>query len=168
MGRGLSNLFIAPFLIFLIVSLSFSQEVGFKIKGENLEYNFFKISKNKIFALWKLRAKELIQKEDFLIEVTEFNLVNEEKNLQIKGLKGFYFPKEKKFVFKNKVELKTSQYGEAFTEELIFYPEQNLIISEGEVILRKRGVLIRGKGLVYEVDTGNFQIKEKTRAQFTF
>ncbi len=152
----------------LFISLSFSEEVIFQVKGENLEYTFFKISSKKANILWKLKAKELIQKEDGSVEVTNFILINEEKSIQIKGLKGFYLPKEKKFVFRNRVELKTSQYGEAFTEELIFYPEQNLIVSEHEIVLKKDKAMIRGKGLVYNIDTGNFQIKEKTKAQFVF
>lgn len=167
MGRNFSKFFII-FFSFFFISFGFSQEVNFKIKTEDLEYNFFKLSKNKISLVWRLKAKELIQKNEFFIEVTDFTLINQEKNLQIKGYKGFYFAKEKKFVFKHKIELKTSQYGEVFTEELIFYPEQNLIISEQEVILKKSGAFIKGKGLVYNIETGNFQIKEKTQAQLIF
>lgn len=168
MERGLSKFFITLFLISFFSFFSFAQEGIFQIKGENLEYSFFKISKSKAMVLWKLKTKELIQKEGGFVEVTNFVLINEEKEIQIKGLKGFYFPQEKKFIFKNKVELRTFQYGEAFTEELIFYPEQNLIVSEQEVVLKKKGTIIKGKGLVYNIDTGNFQIKEKTRAQFMF
>ncbi len=110
--------------------------------------------------------KEFLQKENGDFEGKNIYLINKEKGLEIWANKGFYKKGEDKFVLQDNVYLITSEFGEVYTQEIIFYPKKNLIITDKEVTLVKKGLTIRGKGLIYEIGTGNFKVKEKAKVRW--
>ena len=85
--------------------------------------------------------------------------------MEIWADKGFYNKKEDRFLLQSNVHLITSKYGEVYTEELIFFPKKDLILTDKEVLVIKKGFRVKGKGLIYDVNTGNFQVKEKAKVQ---
>lgn len=157
MGRIIKLLFSIVIILFLY-PLSFS----FQIISHELEYAFYK--KNQL--VWSFRMKEFIQKETGDFEGKNIYLINKEKGLEIWANKGFYKKEEDKFILQDNVHLLTSEYGEVYTQEIIFYPRKNLIFTDKEIIVVKKGLTIRGKGLIYEIGTGNFKVKEKAKVQW--
>ena len=157
MGRIITILFSIIFFNFLIFSFSFS----FKIISHNLEYALYK--KNKL--IWSFKIKKFIQKENGNFEGKTIYIINKEKGLEIWADKGFYNKKEDKFLLQSNVHLITSKYGEVYTEELIFFPKKDLILTDKEVLVIKKDLKVKGKGLIYDVNTGNFRVKEKAKVQ---
>ena len=157
MGRIITILFSIIFFNFFIFSLSFS----FKIISHNLEYVLYK--KNKL--IWSFKIKKFIQKENGNFEGKTIYIINKEKGLEIWADKGFYNKREDKFLLQSNVHLITSKYGEVYTEELIFFPKKDLILTNKEVLVIKKDLKVKGKGLIYDVNTGNFRVKEKAKVQ---
>jgi len=157
MGRIITILFSIIFFNFFIFSLSFS----FKIISHNLEYALYK--KNKL--IWSFKIKKFIQKENDNFEGKTIYIINKEKGLEIWADKGFYNKREDKFLLQSNVHLITSKYGEVYTEELIFFPKKDLILTDKEVLVIKKDLKVKGKGLIYDVNTGNFRVKEKAKVQ---
>jgi len=157
MGKFIKVLSGIILFFFLLSSYSFS----FKVISHNLEYAFYK--KNKL--IWSFKIKDFIQKENGDFEGKGVYITNKEKGLKIWADRGFYKKNEDKFLLRKNVHLITSQYGEVYTEELLFFPEKNLILTDKEVLIIKEGFRIKGKGLIYEVDTGNFRVKEKAKVK---
>ena len=157
MGRTIKLLFGIIFCFFIIVSLSFS----FEVISHNLEYFLYKKEK----LLWSFKIKEFIQKDEFSFEGKEVYVTSKNKGLKIKAKRAFYNKKEDKFIFKNNVYLITPKHEEIETQELIFFPKKDLIITDKDVMVKKEDLIIKGKGLIYNTETENFQVKEKAKVQ---
>lgn len=158
MGRIIKFLLILAFLFRPSLSLSF------KIFATDLEYYFYKKEK----LIWNFKIKEFIQKDELSFEAKKIYIINKEKNLEIWADNGFYDKKEDKFVLKNNVYLITLEHGEIKTSELTFFPQKNLILTDVEILVKKKDLVVKGRGLFYNINTGNFQIKEKAKVRLRF
>ncbi len=157
MGRIVKILLSLVLSLFLLPSWSFS----FKVISHNLVYALYKKEK----LVWSFKIKEFIQKENGDFKGKEVYIINKQKGFEIWAKNGIYKKAKNKFLFKNNVRLITSKYGEVLTQELIFYPKKNLIFTDKEVIVIKKGLKIKGVGLIYNIETGNFQVKEKAKVK---
>uniref|UniRef100_A0A7V6CEM4 LPS export ABC transporter periplasmic protein LptC n=1 Tax=Thermodesulfobacterium geofontis TaxID=1295609 RepID=A0A7V6CEM4_9BACT len=150
------------FSIIIFIFLSFYCAFPFQIVSHELEYALYK--KNQL--IWSFKTKEFFQKETGDFEGKDIYLINKEKGLKIWANKGFYQKWEDKFILQDNVHLVTSEYGEVYTQKLIFYPKKNLIFTDEEVILIKKGLTVKGKGLIYEIETGNFKVEGKAKVKW--
>uniref|UniRef100_A0A7V4N2U2 LPS export ABC transporter periplasmic protein LptC n=1 Tax=Thermodesulfobacterium geofontis TaxID=1295609 RepID=A0A7V4N2U2_9BACT len=158
MGKFIKLLFSIIIFIFQFFYYAFS----FQIVSHEFEYALYK--KNQL--IWSFKIKNFFQKETGDFEGKNIYLINKEKGLEIWANKGFYQKEENKFILQENVHLVTSSYGEVYTQKLIFYPKKNLIFTDEEVILIKKGLIIRGKGLIYEIETGNFKVERKAKVKW--
>jgi len=155
MGRITKLLLNIVFLNFLL----FSHSLSFKVASQNLEYALYKGEK----LVWSFKINNFIQEDNGNFKGEGIYILNKEKGVEIWADKGFYIKNEDKFLLKANVRLVTSEYGEIITDELTFYPKKNLILTDKEVLLIKKGFKIKGIGLIYNIDTGNFKITEKAQ-----
>ncbi len=157
MGKIVKILLSLVLSLFLLPSWSFS----FKVISHNLVYALYKKEK----LVWKLKVKEFVQEENGNFKGKDIYIINKQKGLKIWAEDGIYKKDEDKLLLKNNVHLITSEYGEVITQELVFYPKKNLITTNKEVLLIKKGLKIKGVGLIYNIETGNFQVKEKAKVK---
>ncbi len=157
---------IIALLLILIISLPFSLQAKnrtFKVIAQDIEYAFYKKEK----LVWKFKTSVFKERSDNVCEAIKIIIINLQKDLKIIADKGFYNKKEDKFLLIGKVHLFTQKFGEVFTDKLIYFPKQGLIITDKKVLVKKKGLIAKGKGLIYKIDTGDFQIKEKPRIKFS-
>ncbi|RLG13150.1 LPS export ABC transporter periplasmic protein LptC [Candidatus Pacearchaeota archaeon] len=159
--KFLFNLLILIFGLFFLFSLSAKGD-PLEIIAYNLKYTLFKNNK----LSWHLKAKKFVQKGKNYFEAESLFIFNPLKDVKIYGKRGIYNKMQNKFIIRGKVILKTSNKGEIYTEELIFYADRNLIVSNREVTVKKKDCIIKGKGFVYDLNTENFKLKEKAWARF--
>jgi LPS export ABC transporter protein LptC len=157
MGRTFKLLFSLIIFNFLFYSFSFP----FKIISHDLKYAFYKRER----LIWSFKIRDFVQEENGNFKGKGIYIINKEKGLEIWADKGFYKKREDKFLLENNVRLITSEYGEVITQELIFYPKKNLIFTDKEVLVIKKDIKIKGVGLIYDVETGNFKVKEKAKVK---
>lgn len=130
---------------------------------KELEYVYFR----KGSPQWKVLAKEAYLYPDRIEMFSPRILSLGQKGLSIEARKGSYERSKQRFVFRKKVVLKTPNRGVLFTEVLYYFPQKNLLTSEAPVVLKDRGLIIKGKGFEYEVSKGKLRIKEKSRVEFS-
>jgi LPS export ABC transporter protein LptC len=150
------------FIIIIFIFIPFYNTYPFQIVSHDFEYALYKNNQ----LVWSFKIKEFFQKETGDFEGKNIYLINKEKGLEIWANKGFYQKEEDKFILQENVHLVTLSYGEVYTQKLIFYPKKNLIFTDEEVILIKKGLTIRGKGLTYDIETGNFKVEGKTKVKW--
>lgn len=173
MGRNFKFLSFLSFALLLILVFflkdlvwgtknSFSTE--FKVVSENLEYAFYKEET----LNWKLKASFFTQTSDGSFEAENIKLISPLKGITLSSKKANYIKPEEKIIFKKEVVLVTSEFGEVYTDELVYFPQKNLILSNSEVLVKKKGLEVRGKGLVYQIDSGNFEVKGRAQIKMRF
>lgn len=136
----------------------------FKVIAENFNYFLY----NEETLSWKLKASLFIQTSDDSFEAENIEIVNPLRGITLTSKKATYLRNEEKIIFKEKVLLVTSEFGEVYTDELIYFPKKNLILSNSDVLVKKRDLQIRGKGLVYQIDTQNFEVKGRAQVKMSF
>ncbi|QER41986.1 LPS export ABC transporter periplasmic protein LptC [Thermodesulfobacterium sp. TA1] len=155
MARFVAILFI---LSLFLGSNGLSQD--FSIVAKDLEYSFY----GKEGFLWKLKASFFKRDKEGSFLAEGLNVVSPTKGINISSKRGYYYPKEDKMVFQGNVKLITNDHGEVYTEELIFFPKKNYLFTEREVLVKKKGMMVKGQGMTYQIDQGNFKVQG--RAQF--
>ncbi|MCS7199739.1 MAG: LPS export ABC transporter periplasmic protein LptC [Caldimicrobium sp.] len=155
------------FLIFIIILLYsqnlLSQSIR-EVRAIQLTYQRYMGAQ----LSWKLFASEFLKKGEEFFEAKNLYLENVSKGIRISAHLGQYSARDKKFLLKGKIQLRTEKEGEVFTEELYFYPERDLIEAPGVVIIKKGAMEIIGEGLTYQVSAGDFKLHKRARAQFKF
>lgn len=136
----------------------------FKVIAENFNYFLY----NEETLSWKLKASLFIQTSDDSFAAENIEIVNPLRGITLTSKKATYLRNEEKIIFKEKVLLVTSEFGEVYTDELIYFPKKNLILSNSDVLVKKRDLQIRGKGLVYQIDTQNFEVKGRAQVKMSF
>lgn len=148
--------------VFLDVKVSLSKD--FKIVSEDFEYSLY----NGETLSWKLKASFFIQTSDGSFEAENVKIVNPSKGITLTSKRATYLNNEEKLIFREKVLLVTSEFGEVYTDELIYFPKKNLILSNSDVLVKKRDLQVKGKGLVYQIDTQNFEVKGRAQVKISF
>ncbi len=156
MGKG-------TFLLSLILFFWPAALLSAQIEATNIEYSLYKKERLE----WTFKAEYFSKKRPDLFYGEKVFITNPYKGLKIKGEKAFYYQKEDKFVIKGRVRLFTKEKGELFTSELVFFPRKNLVIGPREVILRQKGVVMKGRGFIYRLDSHELKLKSKTKAIFS-
>ncbi|AIH03912.1 MAG: Uncharacterized protein XD42_0022 [Thermodesulfobacterium sp. 37_54] len=159
MGRGVAILSI---LVLFLVSPSLSKD--FRMVAKDLEYSFY----SKEGLLWKLKASFFKRDKEGTFWAEGLTLISPSKGINVSSQRGYYYPKEDKMVFQGNVKLVTENYGEVYTEELIFFPKKNYLFTEKEVLVKQKGMLIRGKGMTYHIKDGIFQVHGRAQFQMSF
>jgi len=116
-----------------------------QVKIEDVEYVIFKDGKLE----WKLKAKKIWKNNKGDLWGEDLNFINTKKNIEIESGEGFYLAKKKEFILIKNVILKTSDNKTILTQELKFYPEKGIIISNKEVEVQEKRMIVKGEGFVY-------------------
>lgn len=169
MGRHLKAISFIIFeltiaLILILGEGRVSSSKSFKVISEHLEYSLYYGES----LSWKLKASLFIQTLDGSFEAEDIKIINPSKGITLISKKAVYLSNEEKLIFKDKVLLITSEFGEVYTDELIYFPKKNLILSNSDVLVKKRDFQVRGKGLVYQIDTQNFEVKGRAQVRISF
>jgi LPS export ABC transporter protein LptC len=135
-----------------------------QVKIEDVEYVIFKDGKLE----WKLKAKKIWKNNKGDLWGEDLNFINTKKNIEIESGEGFYLAKKKEFILIKNVILKTSDNKTILTQELKFYPEKGIIISNKEVEVQEKRMIVKGEGFVYFVDSGDLKIKKKAQVKVKF
>ncbi len=155
---------IIAFLLILILwnSPILVRAQSFKVFAQDLTYSFYKNGK----LFWSFKASYFIQYSEHFFKARNIYIENIPKTLKIKGNIGIYDKTKEEFIISGNVSLITPKVGELYTEELIFSPEKNLIVTDKEVLVKKEGMIIKGEGMIYNINTGNLKIKKKAKIKF--
>ncbi len=115
--------------------------------------------------LWKVKAAraDIYKNKEILFQ--NVYAFSGRKGVSIKAEEGVYYLRPKKFIFKGHVCLKTKKYGSLWTERLVYLPDQHILETRAAVLIRHQGLIMKGKGFVYDLETGTFKILHKTRVQ---
>ncbi|OAG27108.1 hypothetical protein TH606_08660 [Thermodesulfatator autotrophicus] len=115
---------------------------------------------------WKIWAEKALMYEKDRINFLSLKIcARPEEGFCITAEKGDYDSLKDEFIFKNNVHLKTKNKGELFTSYLKYLAGQNLLITTAEVKIIKEGLVIRGKGLVYDLKAGKMKILKQTEVK---
>ncbi len=128
----------------------------------NLEYVFFQEGKPR----WRVKAR-LARRYLNRIEMEEPVIVSlEERGLSIRAGFGVYEPSRERFTFRRSVILQTPQKGTLFTEILYYLPRKKLLFNQAPVLVKDKGLVIRGRSFEYHTDTGKMKVRGQTRVEF--
>jgi len=129
---------------------------------EDLEYVYYQKDRPE----WRVQAKKADRYPD-RIEMTELQVFSlQKKGLSIKAHEGTYVRKKNFFLFRKNVVLKTPEKGELFTEVLYYFPRKHLLTNQAPVVLRDKGLIIKGIGFEYQISTGKLKVKQKSQVEF--
>ncbi|OAQ19903.1 LPS export ABC transporter periplasmic protein LptC [Thermosulfurimonas dismutans] len=129
---------------------------------KDLEYVYFRKGRPE----WKVQAKEANRYPD-RIEMTSPQIFSLQKEgLFIKARQGIYERQKDFFVFRKKVVLKTPEKGMLFTEVLYYFPRKHILTNQAPVVLKDRGLIIKGIGFEYQVSTGKLRVKQRSQVEF--
>ncbi len=172
MGRSF-ELFLLILTFFLLISfnkglsfkkISYPQNFHPQVIIEKVEYSVYKRENLE----WKLKAKEIWQNIKGDLWGREILLINVKKGVRIKGKEGFYFARRNEFLLRKGVILKTQDNRTVSTEELKFFPDRGIVVSNKKVIVKEKRMVMKGRGFIYFVDTGDLRIKEKANVKLKF
>ena len=129
---------------------------------KDLEYVFWRAGKSR----WALKAEKAVHYRDRLEMEKPFVRSLEKSGLTLTAQKGSYRFKENLFCFRKRVVLQTPDKGTLYTDLLYYWPAQRRLTGDRPLILKDRGLVIRGVGFEYDLETGKLRIKKKSRVEF--
>ena len=87
------------------------------------------------------------------------------KGFCITSRQGRYDPRRGTFFFRGNVTLRSLKQGSLKTSELSYLPKEDKLETSAPVIIDKEGLIIRGEGFVYDLDSGVMKVLKKTEVR---
>ncbi len=115
--------------------------------------------------LWKVKAQEAQIYRGRRIDLQRVYVVSGDQGVSIKADQGVYLFGPKEFIFKGHVHLQTKRHGCLCTSRLIYLPEKRLLKTSAPVVIKNQGLIMEGKGLVYDLRTGTLKILHQTKVR---
>ena len=160
MGKHRVFLLSIILLIFFLCNNSLAQPKW--LKAKDVVYYLYKNDKLE----WSFKAKTLVQVGPNEFKAKDIIIKNEIQKITITGKLAFFNKLKDVLVVKGNAVLKAPKVGTILTNELEFFLKEGLVTSKGEVLVKKEGMTIKGKGMIYKIKTGEFKLKEKARIKF--
>jgi len=142
------------------IGVAFSQP--YQVKAFDVVYYLYKGEKLE----WYFKAKEFIEVSPNYFMAKLVHIVNDPKHIIIKGKEATYDRLKDEFIIVGNATFIAPKVGTILTQELIFYPSKSLVTTDKEVEVRKKGMLIKGKGMTYYINTGEFRLKQRANIKF--
>ncbi len=133
---------------------SYGREENFNFKAWNINLFIYQEKGNpvNIQALFIEDFPNRTRLEDFLLIY---------KGIKIRGKKGIYYKRKNFFEIKGSCVVITKKRGSFFTQGFFFYPRQNLITGNGEIIWKTGNMKVKGKGFEYFINRDFLKIKKQ-------
>ncbi|NPA40209.1 MAG: LPS export ABC transporter periplasmic protein LptC [Thermodesulfobacteria bacterium] len=128
------------------------------------DFQYFLYDESKL--IWVFKAKVFFQKNQFTFEGKDVIIESPEKNILISGKTATFDERRNIFKVFGNATFVTPSVGKILTSELTFYPDQGIVETEKEVVVKKKGMVIKGEGMTYYVKTGEFKLKKKAKIKF--
>ncbi len=113
---------------------------------------------------WKINALEAKVYHHREIEMKEIKVSsNPKKGFTISADRGFYYAQKGSFIFEGNVRLKTRSHGILKTSRLVYLPKKELLQTKAMVEIQNDGLIMEGKGFVYDLRTGRFKLLHQTK-----
>jgi len=160
MGKRYLLLFGIAFLFLFLWRTSLAQPTG--LEAKNVVYYLYKNDKLE----WSFKAKTLVQIAPNEYKAEDITIENKPQKIKITGKLAFFNRLKEELVVKGNAVLTAPKVGMILTDELEFFLKEGLVTSKGEVLVKKEGMTIKGKGMIYKIKTGEFKLKEKARIKF--
>jgi len=129
---------------------------------QDLEYVFYENGQ----ARWRLRAQEAERLPGRIVMRHPQVISLQKKGLAVRACRGVYEESLGRLIFEKKVVLSTPDRGTLYTERLYYLPRQGLLQSESPVVVKDRGLIIRGEGFEYRLEDGLLRIEKGSRVEF--
>ena len=129
---------------------------------KNLHYVIYEKGRIK----WDIWAREASVYKGNRVLMTQIKVCSEpQKGFCISAQKARYNPKEGSFVFEGDVILKTPKKGELRTSRLAYLPQRETLESQERVTIDKKGLIVKGKGFVYDLRSGIMKVLHQTEVR---
>ncbi|QJA06934.1 LPS export ABC transporter periplasmic protein LptC [Thermosulfurimonas marina] len=129
---------------------------------QNLEYVFYEEGRPR----WRIEAEKAVRTAG-RIEMHHPRVISlQKKGLSVKARRGVYEEALGRLVFEREVVLATPDRGTLYTERLSYLPRRGLLKSRAPVLLKDRGLTIRGRGFEYRLEDGFLRIEKGSRVEF--
>ncbi len=115
--------------------------------------------------LWKVKAQAAQIYRRRRIDLQNVYVISGDSGVSIQADQGVYLFGSKEFIFKGHVRLKTQRHGCLCTSKLIYLPEKRLLKTSAPVIIKNQGLIMEGKGLIYDLRTGILKILHQTKVR---
>jgi len=115
--------------------------------------------------LWRVRAQAAQIYRGRRIDLQKVYVVSGGKGVSIQADQGVYLFGPQEFIFKGHVRLRTRRHGCLCTSKLIYLPEKRLLKTSAPVIIKNQGLIMEGKGLVYDLQTGTLKILHQSKVR---
>ncbi len=129
---------------------------------KNLEYVLWREGRSR----WALKAERAVHYRDRLEMEKPVVRSLEKPGLRLTAREGSYRFEEKLFCFRREVVLQTPDKGTLYTDLLYYRPAEKKLTGDRPLLLRDRGLVIRGVGFEYDLETGKLRIKGQSRVEF--
>ncbi len=115
---------------------------------------------------WKIWAEQAKMYNGERIKLFKLKIcANPKEGFCITAEKGDYDSKAGKFVFSDNVHLTTKNKGELFTSYLEYLTEEDILTTSAQVRIIKKGLVIKGKGLLYDLKAGHMKVLKQTKVK---
>lgn len=113
---------------------------------------------------WKIDALEARVYHHREIAMKEIKVSsNPKKGFTISADRGFYYAQKGSFIFEGNVRLETRSHGILKTSRLVYLPKKELLQTKALVEIQNDGVIMEGRGFVYDLRTGRFKLLHQTK-----
>jgi len=113
---------------------------------------------------WKIDALEAKVYRHREIEMKEIRVSSDpKKGFTISADRGFYYAQKGSFIFEGNVRLKTRSHGILKTSRLVYLPKKELLQTKALVEIQNDGLIMEGRGFVYDLRTGRFKLLHQTK-----
>ena len=129
---------------------------------KNLHYVIYEEGKMK-WEIWAEKAKVFKGNQ---IKMANIKVCSEpQKGFCISARKASYQPEAGSFLFQGQVVLKATGQGVLKTDRLAYLPKREVLRTETKVEIDKQGLIVKGKGFVYDLRSGVMKVLHQTEVR---